>query len=55
MEYFQIAPEVAGGWGRNTVMDRSIHPPHVTKLHFEFDGWLGDVLLESFPCYIITK
>ena len=55
MKYFQIAPEIAGGLGRNTVMDRSVHPPHVTKLHFDFAGWLGDVRLESFPCYIITK
>jgi len=23
-------------------------------LHYEFDGWLGDDLLTSFPSYIIT-
>jgi hypothetical protein len=54
MKYFYIEPEVAGGLGKNTVMDRSIHPPIVTKLHYHFDGWLGDVLLESFPCFVIT-
>lgn len=36
-------------------MDRSVHPPIVHRLHYEFDGWLGDVLLESFPCFIVTR
>ncbi len=27
----------------------------VRKLHYVFEGWLGDVLWESFPCFIITK
>lgn len=45
MKYFYIEPEVAGGLGRNTVMNRAVHPPVVSKLHYHFDGWLGDVLL----------
>jgi hypothetical protein len=36
-------------------MDRSVHPPIVSRLHYEFDGWLGDVLLASFPCFIVTE
>lgn len=52
--YFILEPEVAGGWGENTQVDRSVHPPRVTRLHYEFEGWLGDVLLESFPCFIVT-
>jgi hypothetical protein len=55
MKYFYIEPEVAGGLGHNVVMDRSVHPPIVSGLHYEFDGWLGDVLLESFPCFIVTE
>lgn len=55
MKYFYIQPEVAGGLGENTIMDRSEHPPVVSRLHYEFDGWGGDVLLRSFPCYIITE
>ncbi len=35
-------------------MNRDVHPPEVKKLDYEFDGWLGDVLLESFPCFIAT-
>jgi hypothetical protein len=42
-------------WGKNTVLDRSVHPPLVSKLHYEFDGWIGDVLLESFPSFIVTE
>lgn len=55
MKYFSLSPEVAGGLGANTVMDRNVHPPIVTKLHYQFDGWLGDDLLESFPVYIATE
>jgi hypothetical protein len=55
MTFFYIEPEVAGGLGENTVLDRSTHPPIVSKLHYCFEGWLGDVLLESFPCFIVTE
>ncbi len=55
MKYFCIEPEVAGGLGENTVMDRNVHPPIVSKLHYEFDGWGGDALLTTFPCYIVTE
>lgn len=54
MTGFYVEPEVAGGLGPNTVMDRSTHPPVVHKLHYEFDGWLGDELLETFPAFIVT-
>ena len=36
-------------------MDSSTHPPVVFRLHYLFDGWRGDELLESFPCFIVTK
>jgi hypothetical protein len=49
-----LEPEVAGGIGKGTVMDRSCYPPVVSKLNYEFDVWLGDVLLEGFPCWIVT-
>ena len=54
MPYHTLEPEVAGGFGQHTVADVSTHPPTVTKLHYEFSGWLGDCLVESFPCFIIT-
>jgi len=52
--YYNLSPEVAGGLGERTVMDSSVHPPRVQRLHYEMEGWLGDELLESFPCFIVT-
>ena len=52
---YALEPEVAGGWGDNTVADTSVHPPVVQELEYQFDGWLGDELLESFPCFVVTK
>ncbi len=54
-KFYILEPEVAGGLGHKTEIGTSVHPPHVKKLHFEFNGWLGDDLLESFPCYIVTE
>lgn len=55
MRYFRVDPEVAGGWGESTVADRSVHPPVIERLHYEFDGWMGDALIESFPVFILTE
>lgn len=55
MTFFYIEPEVAGGLGEQTVMDESTQPPRVSKLDYCFEGWLGDALLESFPCFIVTE
>jgi hypothetical protein len=55
MKYYVVEPEVAGGMGPATVLDRSRHPPMVKKLHYEFEGWLGDELLTAFPAYIVTR
>jgi hypothetical protein len=52
--FFVVEPEVAGGLGPHTVMDRSVHPPLVAHLHYVLDGWLGDQIVESFPCWIVT-
>lgn len=55
MARWYVSPEVAGQLGEQTILDSSTHPPVVTHLHYQFDGWLGDDLLESFPCFIITE
>jgi hypothetical protein len=54
MHYFYIEPEVSGGLGDRTVIDRSSHPPIISKLYYEMEGWLGDAILESFPVFIVT-
>ncbi len=56
MNYYLVEPEVAGGWGKNTVFTRIAGKPTVVhKLHYHFEGWLGDELLESTPCFIVTE
>jgi hypothetical protein len=55
MRFFVLQPEVAGGLGRNTVLSRSTHPPVVTHLHYEFEGWPNDDLLTTFPCFIVSE
>jgi putative NADH-flavin reductase len=46
---------VAGGWGTHTEADRKAHPPVVTHMHYEFEGWLGDDLLTTFPEFVVTE
>ncbi|HGH6028074.1 TPA: hypothetical protein AB5H75_004040 [Vibrio mimicus] len=55
MSQYLIEPEVPGGFGENTLGRFDVHPPIVEKLHLEFDGWLGDDLLERFPCFLVTE
>ena len=55
MKYYELDPEVAGELGKNTVMDTSVHPPMVSKLHYELDAWMGDDLIQSFPCYLVSE
>jgi hypothetical protein len=54
MNFFIIEPEVSGGLGDRTIMDTSTHPPKIQALHYIFDGWSGDVIVTSFPCYLVT-
>ena len=35
-------------------MNTEVHPPVVERLNYEFRGWLGDDILESFPCFIVS-
>ena len=53
--YYTLRPEVAGGLGDGTVMDTTVHPPIVERLHYEFEDWLGDDLVESFPCFLVSE
>jgi len=50
-----VSPEVAGELGENTAIDSSVHPPRVSRLHHRFEGWLGDDLLEVFPCFLVSS
>lgn len=54
MKHYVLEPEVSGGLGASSELDTSCHPPIVRKLEYVFDGWQGDSLIESFPCFIVT-
>jgi hypothetical protein len=55
MTSYIIHPEVAGGFGTETILDPSVHPPVIQRLHYEFSGWSGDDIVESFPCFIVSE
>ena len=61
MRLYELEPEVAGGFGENTVVSNldnvrsKRERPIVTHLHYEFSGWLGDEILETTPCFIVTE
>jgi hypothetical protein len=55
MKFYLLKPEVAGGLGPGTVLDRSMDPPVIERLEHRFDGWLGDELLAAIPCFLVTE
>jgi hypothetical protein len=55
MRYYIIDPEVPGNISSSDFIDKTARPPVIRKLKFEFDGWLGDDLLESICTYIISE
>ncbi len=56
MKFYELEPEVAGGFGENTIMiDPSARPPLFSRFHYQFHGWLGDELLTTVACFIVTK
>ncbi len=50
MQFYVIEPEVAGGWGDSIVVYRSVDPVSVERIHYQFEGWLGDELLTTSSC-----
>jgi hypothetical protein len=50
-----IEPVVPGGLEIEPELDNSIHPPLISKCHIEFEGWLGNDILEIFPCFLISE
>lgn len=52
---YRLFPEVPGQLGSNTQLDNSVHPPVLIHLHLMFDGWLGDEIIECFPCFLMAE
>jgi len=56
MEYYKLIPEVAGELGEESILEfNNGIISEVKFLNYTFFGWLGDELLTSDPCFIITK
>lgn len=55
-KYHIIQPEVIVGLGEKTEFLEK-EPPFLTviKLHIKLEDWLGDDLMECYPCYIVTE
>ncbi len=54
MEFWQLKPEPAGELGAQAVLDTSVHPPRVPFMHLDVTCWLGDDLVDCYPCYAVT-
>ena len=61
MKLYVIEPEVAGEMGENTVFDNYEEvvvnggTPVISHLHYVFMGWLGDDILETTPCFLVSE
>jgi hypothetical protein len=54
MIFFEINPEVIVGLGDYTTFKKN-NPHEVEVLHIELEDWLGDDIMEIFPCFVITE
>jgi len=59
---FHLESEVVGGFGEGTIVTNYDQLkvgvekiPKVEALEYVFDDWLGDDLLESTPCFVVTE
>jgi len=56
INYLTVQPEVIVGLGDKTEFKEKDQPfKTVTKLHIDLEDWLGDDLMECYPCYIVTE
>ncbi|WHY75312.1 hypothetical protein QNH20_14270 [Neobacillus sp. WH10] len=58
MKLFLLEPEVAGGIGEKATFSNNTYPngmKEISHLNYEFQGWLGDELLETTSCFIVTE
>jgi hypothetical protein len=55
MSYYVLEPEVAGNIANHSVGDLRSRPPKLERVHYEFDGWLGDELVESVSTFVVTE
>lgn len=56
MKHYEVELEVPAGIGENSVLKRrSGYPLQVEKLHLDFEGWMGNDIMETSPVFYITE
>ena len=58
MKYYALEPEVPGQLDKNTSIKPSNEGPYaqyVEHLGIRIGGWMGDDLMEIYPCFIVTS
>jgi hypothetical protein len=55
MKYYELYPEVAGTITEDCIDDAVARPIKISKMNYEFDGWLGDDLITEAGHFIVTK
>lgn len=56
MRFYKLEPEIAGEIGDNSIIQyKNGKISKVKYLEFRFTDWLGDELISTHPCYIITE
>ena len=55
-KFFVLEPEVPGELGPGTVLHRTPSGlPVATRIEYRFTDWLGDDLITSHPCFVVTQ
>ncbi|RPD42465.1 hypothetical protein [Chitinophaga barathri] len=54
MKFYYFYGEVPGNVADSEFIDRQARPQLISKLKFEFDGWLGADIVESIGTFIVT-
>lgn len=56
MRFYKLEPEIAGEIGDNSIIQyENGKISKIKYLEFRFTDWLGDELISTHPCYIITE
>jgi hypothetical protein len=54
VKFYEIEPEVDGGWGPDTEGALQERPPKVTRFNYEFDVRPTDPLIEALCTFVVT-
>ena len=55
LNYVIVKPEVIVGMGENTTGSDIHNQNGIDSLHINLEDWLGDDLVEVFPCFLVTQ